>query len=95
MNKSTYDTYLKYIKPFILKYNNLDTNLLITKTINTVDNSISEKKNENMKIIEDKNELSGLCDFYSKIYIDIYHFLGYKDYKQNLWEIIIKRNIKK
>lgn len=42
-----------------------------------------------------KVELSGLCDFISKIYIDIYKFLGYENYEENLWELKIKRNVKK
>lgn len=56
-------------------------------------NSMLEKKK--IKIIEDKKELAELCNFVSKIYIDIYKFLGYRDYEENLWELIIKRNVKK
>jgi len=93
MSDKTYEIYEKYIKKHILNNENIDPEIFISQTIKIVDNSMN--KNKNIKIIDDKFELSGLCDFISKIYIDIYNFLGYKNYDENLWELKIKRNIKK
>lgn len=95
MSEATYNTYKKYIKQLILNREIFDPMIFITQTIKIVDNSILEEKNKKIKIIEDKKELAELCDFVSKIYIDIYKFLGYKDYEENLWELIIKKNVKK
>ena len=95
MSKETYITYKKYIEKGILSNEKLNPILFISQTIKIVDNSIAEDKNKKIKIINNKKELSELCDFVSKIYIDIYKFLGYKDYKENLWELIVKRNVKK
>jgi hypothetical protein len=91
MSDATYNTYKKYIKQLILNREKFDPLIFITQTIKIVDNSIAEEKNKKIKIIEDKKELSELCDFVSKIYIDIYKFLGYKDYEENLWILNIKR----
>lgn len=91
MTETTYNTYKKYIKQLILNREIFDPMIFITQTIKIVDNSMLEKKNKKIKIIEDKKELAELCDFVSKIYIDIYKFLGYRDYEENLWELKIKR----
>lgn len=91
MSKETYNTYKKYIKQLILNREKFVPLIFITQTIKIVDNSMAEEKNKKIKIIEDKKELAELCDFVSKIYIDIYKFLGYKDYKENLWILNIKR----
>jgi len=95
MTDKTYQTYKKYIKNKMLinKINNPIK--IITDIITVVDNSISEKKNDELIVIEDKEELKGLCDFVSNIYIDIYKYLGYKFYERNLWELNINRNKKK
>jgi len=95
MSETTYLTYEKYVKKNILNKENIDPIIFMSQTIKIVDNSISDDKNKNIKTIDDKKELSGLCDFISKIYIDIYNFLGYKNYEENLWKLDIKRNIKK
>ena len=87
----TYEAYTKYIEKHVLKNQNIDPVIFISQTIKIVDNSMSKNKNKSIKIIDDKVELSGLCDFISKIYIDIYKFLGYKNYNENLWELKIKR----
>lgn len=95
MRAKTFETYEKYIKKGISNNEKLNPVLFISETIKIIDNSISENKNNKIKIIEDKKELSGLCDFISNIYIDIYNSLGYKKYKENLWVLKIKRNDKK
>ena len=87
--------YEKYIKKHILNNVNIDPVIFISQTIKIVDNLMSKNKNKSIKIIDDKVELSGLCDFISKIYIDIYKFLGYENYEENLWELKIKQNVKK
>ena len=94
MNDKTYQTYKKYIKNKMLinKINNPIK--IIIDIITVVDNSISEKKNDELIVIKDKEELKGLCDFVSNIYIDIYKYLGYKFYEKNLWELNINRNKK-
>ena len=94
MNKTTYEAYEKHLQKHVLNNENIDPIKLIIQTIKIVDNSISENKNKNIKIIDDKKELSGLCEFVNRIYISVYHFLGYKDYEENLWVLDIKRNIK-
>lgn len=91
MSDKTYESYQKYIKKHILNNENINPIMLITQTIKIIDNSIAENKNKNIKIIDDKVELSGLCDFIKKIYIDIYKFLGYQNYNENLWILQIKR----
>ena len=95
MLEPTYNTYKKYIEKGILNNEELNPILFISQTIKIVDNSIAEEKNKKIKIIENKKELADLCDFVSKIYIDIYKFLGYREYKENLWVLMIKRNTKK
>jgi len=95
MSDKTYEVYEKYIKKHILNNENIDPVIFISQTIKIVDNSMSKNKNKSIKIIDDNVELSGLCDFISKIYIDIYKFLGYEKYEENLWELKIKRNVKK
>jgi hypothetical protein len=88
MSDKTYEVYEKYIKKHILNNENIDPVIFISQTIKIVDNSMS--KNKSIKIIDDKVKLYGLCDFISKIYIDIYKFLGYENYEENLWELKIK-----
>lgn len=95
MSETTYNTYKKYIEKRILSNEKLNPILFISQTIKIVVNSMLEEKNKKIKIIEDKKELGALCDFVSKIYIDIYKFLGYRDYEENLWELMVKRNVKK
>ena len=95
INESTYKSYNKYIKKHIFNNKNINPVIFISQTIKIVDNSISENKNNSIKIIDDKDELVGLCDFIRKIYIDIYNFLGYKNYNENLWQLKIERNAKK
>lgn len=95
MSDATFNAYEKYIKKHILNNERINPVIFITQTIKIVDNSIAENKNNKIKIIEDKNELKGLCDFIRKIYIDVYKFLGYKTYDDNLWILNIKRNIQK
>ena len=87
MSDKTYETYEKYIKKHILNNEIINPIMFMTQTIKIVDNSIAENKNKNIKIIDDKVELAGLCDFIRKIYIDIYKFLGYKNYNENLWVV--------
>ena len=87
MSDKTYETYEKYIKKHILNNEIINPIMFMTQTIKIVDNSIAENKNRNIKIIYDKVELDGLCDFIRKIYIDIYKFLGYKNYNENLWVV--------
>ena len=94
LNPEAFLAYKKYIEKHILQNANIDPIKIITQTIKIVDDSTSKNKNKNVKIIENKKELSGLCEFISRIYIKLYHFLGYKDYEENLWELNIKKNIK-
>jgi hypothetical protein len=95
MNFKSYEVYKKYIKNKILNNKINNPVKIISDVISVVDNSIAEKKNDELIVIEDKDELSGLCDFVSNIYIDIYKYLGYKFYERNLWELKINRNKKK
>ena len=87
MSNETYEIYKKYIRQHILDEENLNPVIFLSQTIKIVDNSMSENKNNKIKIIEEKKELSALCDFISNIYIDIYKFLGYKIYEKNLWVV--------
>ncbi len=91
MSNSTYNVYRKYLKKHIQDNENINPITFLTKTIEIIDNSI-KKNNSNIKTIENKNELEGLCDFISKIYMDIYKSLGYKTYDENLWMLKIVRN---
>jgi hypothetical protein len=95
MSNKTYEIYEKYIKQLILNREKFDPMIFITQTIKIADNSMAKDKNKKIKIIDDKKELSGLCDFISNIYIDIYKFLGYENYEGNLWILKIERNVKK
>ena len=95
MTEATYNTYKKYIEKGIINNEELNPILFISQTIKIVVNSMAEEKNKKIKIIENKKELAELCDFISKIYIDIYKFLGYRDYNENLWVQMVKRNLKK
>ena len=95
MNFKSYEVYKKYIKNIIFNNKIINPIKIITDVISVVDNSIAEKKNDKLIIIEDKDELSGLCDFILNIYIDIYKYLGYKFYERNLWQLKIYRNKKK
>jgi len=88
MSESVYRIYKKYIEKNILNNENINFDELMKQIIKTVDNSIFDK-NKNIKIIKDKVELNGLCEFISKIYIDVYQELGYKNYKENLWELLL------
>lgn len=92
MTENTFEIYEKYLKKHILNNEIINPVILILQTIKIVDNSIVENKNQKIKIIECKNDLRGLCDFISNIYIDIYKFLGYKMYEENLWVLNINRN---
>jgi hypothetical protein len=91
MSDKTYNVYKKYIKKHILNNEIIDPVIFISQTIKIVDNSIAEDKDDKIKIIDNKVELECLCDFISNIYIDIYKFLGYKNYEKNLWVLQIKR----
>ena len=95
MNNKTYEIYEKYIKNKMLKNKINYPVKIISDIITTVDNSIAENKNDKLIVIENKDELKGLCDFVSNIYIDIYRYLGYKFYEKNLWKLKIERNKKK
>lgn len=87
MNVKSYETYKKYIEKNILNKKYINPVNIISNIIEVVDNSIAEIKNDKLIIIENKDELSGLCDFVKNIYIDIYKFLGYKFYEENLWVV--------
>lgn len=91
LNTIAYKAYEKYLQKHVLQNENINPVKLIIQTIKIVDNSISKNKNKNIKIINDMEELSGLCEFIYRIYIKLYHFLGYKDYEENLWELNIKK----
>lgn len=98
MTHKTYETYKKYIKPNIINNKNIDPKIFFKHLINLINDSILTNEEQIIKkdkfIIIDKNELSGICDFIKNIYIDVYHFLGYNDYYENLWILNIQRNVK-
>jgi hypothetical protein len=81
MSDKTYETYEKYIIKYIFNNEIINPVIFIRQTIKIVDNSITEDKDDKIKIIDNKVELTGLCDFIRKIYIDIYKFFYFYDIK--------------
>lgn len=87
MSDITYSQYLKYVKPYILNNDNINPKTFFIDLIKLIDDYIKNNNNNN----NNKKVLSGICDFISKIYIDVFTFLGYKNYKENLWVLYIDK----
>lgn len=91
MQKNTYDTYLKYIKNYILNNKNINPILFFTEIIDIIDISLGKKEmiKDNIffsnKIIKNKQVMESICDLLNLICKDVYVKLGYKEYTGNIW----------
>ncbi len=97
LDKNTFNTYEKYIKTYILNNKNINPVLFFTEIIDIIDISIGKKeigkRINNIfignKIIKNKNDMIGICDFLNSICKDVYLYLDYKDYTNRIWTMNI------
>lgn len=75
----------------IINIKNINPILFFTELIDIIDISLNKKEMLKDNIffgnggIKNKQVMESICDFLNSIIKDVFIFLGYKDYKSNIW----------